>query len=205
MDEITLQINKFLPFTKVEGPGNRACVWLQGCNIHCPGCAVPWMWPMDGGKSHNVQELAEKILENNKIEGVTFSGGEPFLQAKSILHLCKILKEKSDLSILIYTGYTLEYILESNNSDWNSLISITDILIDGPYLKENPSNKPLIGSLNQKIHYLSPRYKNLNKILVNESNKIEIHIASDSRIQLNGNIDNLFIKEILPHMVLKKK
>lgn len=205
MDEITLQINKFLPFTKVEGPGNRACVWIQGCNIRCSGCAVPWMWPMDGGKSHNVQELAEKILENNKIEGVTFSGGEPFLQAKSILILCKILKEKSDLSILIYTGYTLEYILESKNSAWHSLISITDILIDGPYLKENPSNKSLIGSSNQKIHYLSPRYKNLNKMLVNESNKIEIHIASDSRIQLNGNIDNLFLKEILPHMVLKKK
>ena len=61
-------MSKFLPRTRVEGPGERACIWVQGCSIQCPGCAVPWTWPKEGGTDHVVEELAETIINEPDIE-----------------------------------------------------------------------------------------------------------------------------------------
>lgn len=200
-----LNINKFLPFTTVEGPGNRACIWVQGCDIQCPGCAVPWMWPLKDGKQCDILKLANEILKIHDIEGVTFSGGEPFLQASAIVNLCELIKEKSDLSILIFTGYELDFIISANKKEWNKLLSLTDILIDGPYQEDLKSHRSLTGSTNQKIHFLSPKYKNMEKELINEPKKIEIHISKENMIQINGNAEIPFLKELFPYMVLKKK
>ena len=87
-----LHINNFMPFTRVEGPGNRACIWVQGCTIKCPGCAVPWTWNLDEGIEVDVKNLTQSILNIPNIEGVTFSGGEPFLQAKQLYLMAKEIK-----------------------------------------------------------------------------------------------------------------
>lgn len=73
-----LRVHRFLPFTRAEGPGNRACVWVQGCPIRCPGCFNPGTWPTGGGEEVAVEDLADRILDVKDIEGVTFLGGEPF-------------------------------------------------------------------------------------------------------------------------------
>lgn len=200
-----LTLNNFMLSTKVEGPGSRACLWVQGCPIHCPDCAVPWMWDIKSGKKISITEIANKILQTPNIEGVTFSGGEPFIQAKELFNLGKILKSESDLSILTYTGYYLNHIVKSKVPDWDDLLSITDILIDGPYLKDLKSDAALIGSSNQNIHFLTPKYQHLKNELLNEPKKIEFHIHSDSSIDVNGNIKYDDLKDILEDMLLKKK
>lgn len=70
-----LRLAQFLPQTRVEGPGLRAAIWVQGCPIHCPGCAVPEYWDFHGGTSIRVEDLANKILSIPNLEGVTFAGG----------------------------------------------------------------------------------------------------------------------------------
>lgn len=200
-----LRINKFISFTKVEGPGNRACIWVQGCPIHCKDCAVPWMWSFNEGKNIDIQLLANKILNINDIEGMTFSGGEPFSQAKELYKLGKIIKNHSELSIMTYTGYTLEYIKESNLPEWNDLLSITDLLIDGEYKRDLKTNKPWIGSSNQKYHFLTSRYSHLETTLIEKSNKrVEFQIRPDGRLIINGPINYDDIKDLFKGLILKK-
>lgn len=200
-----LRINKFLPFTKVEGPGNRACIWVQGCNIHCNGCSTPWLWPLDSGIEIDVNEIILNILELDNIEGVTFSGGEPFLQAKQLAKIGQKLKKERDFSVITYSGYYLDQLKNEKNKDYNDLLSVTDILIDGPYMENLPTKLPLIGSSNQNIHFLTSRYLDIKEKIIESPKKIEFQILPDSTVMVNGNIDPEFIKDILNGMIIKKE
>lgn len=193
----TLQINNFIPITTVEGPGKRACIWVQGCKNTCPGCFSPNTWPIDGGKSIQINNLYDKIMElSPKIEGVTFSGGEPFLQAEQLFALGKKIKENSNLSIITFTGYEYNQLINANNDNWNKLLSLTDILIDGPYVKDLPSKISLKGSENQKIHFLTSRYLEKKDEIQKESKKIEFHIRPDSTVIINGNVSDDVLKNL---------
>ena len=181
-----IRIRRFLPETKVEGPGNRACIWVQGCSIQCPNCAVPESWPTSGGEEVEVEELAQKIFGIPDIEGITFSGGEPFDQAESLASLGHIVQEEG-LSVVTFTGYTLENIQNSIDPGWQDLLSVTDLLIDGPYvLEESDPNVLWVGSSNQRYHFITPRYRHLKYELSNISNRIEVRIQEDGSILVNG-------------------
>ena len=181
-----LQVHRFLPMTEVEGPGKRACIWVQGCSIHCAGCAVPETWPINGGFSISVEDIANKILCGPKIEGVTFVGGEPFDQAGALAYLGYILKD-SGLSIITFTGLTYENIIRNPNIGYTDLLKVTDILIDGPFCKEQIDfTRPWVGSSNQRYHFLTERYKYLEQKMLSVRNKIEIRILPDGRVLFNG-------------------
>jgi anaerobic ribonucleoside-triphosphate reductase activating protein len=101
-----LRIHSFVPTTEVEGPGRRACVWVQGCSIRCPGCFNTHMWARDTGFTVTVDELASRIVETTGIEGVTFLGGEPFEQAEALLTLpaeCALQASRSSPSLATST------------------------------------------------------------------------------------------------------
>ena len=160
-----LYIHKFLAVTQVEGPGRRACIWVQGCSIRCPGCSVPWTWPERQGQQCTVDQLAAKIVGGPPIEGVTFLGGEPFDQARALAKLAGILR-RENLSIMTFTGYVRENLERSENADWHALLAATDLLVDGPYLESQTDlSRPWIGSKNQRYHFLTPRYRNLEQHL----------------------------------------
>ena len=181
-----LRIRRFLPETKVEGPGNRACIWVQGCSIHCPDCVVPESWPTNGGEEIEVEKLAQIIIKNKEIGGVTFSGGEPFNQAEPLAKLGKIIQEHG-MSVVTFTGYTLEDILGSNNSNWQNLLKVTDLLIDGPYMSKNADSRLLwVGSHNQIYHFISTRYKHLETNISRISKHIEVRIDRNGQILING-------------------
>lgn len=60
---------------------------------------------------------------------------------------------------MIFSGFTLEALKEKSDSSVNQLLAHTDILVDGPYLKDQPDpSRRWIGSANQRIHFLSKRY-----------------------------------------------
>lgn len=188
-----LRVAQFIPRTEVEGPGVRACIQVQGCPIHCPGCGVPHTWSDKGGISLSIQELAEQIISGPKVEGVTFLGGEPFAQAEALSHLAQTLKGHH-LSVLTFTGYTLEELTQANREDYNRLIACTDLLIDGPFKKELLDLKrPWVGSSNQRYHFLTDQYKHLENTLDQIQNKVEVRLSPDGRIMINGlaEIDDL--------------
>jgi anaerobic ribonucleoside-triphosphate reductase activating protein len=200
-----LNLHRYEPITRVEGPGLRACIWVQGCTIRCDGCFNKATWDPRGGRLIDVDELAEKILQRRKemlargeeaIEGVTFMGGEPFQQAEALAYLGMKLKA-ADLSIVTFTGYYYESILKANREDWNDLLSVTDLLIDGPYMKEKHDlSRPWIGSSNQSYHFLTDRYIHLKEQLSTIQNKLEIKIRPDGAVFINGMIRDIDLEDI---------
>lgn len=181
-----LRIHEFLPETEAEGPGRRACIWVQGCPIRCTGCFVPWTWDSEAGERVGVAELSEKILNGPNIEGVTFVGGEPFAQAASLARLGGILRA-SGLSVVTFTGYEYENILRAGRSDWVDLLRVTDLLLDGPFVKEAADiSRPWLGSSNQRFIFLTDRYRHLAAEMMKTPNRVEIRIGADGRIAMNG-------------------
>ncbi|QDR83225.1 4Fe-4S single cluster domain-containing protein [Sporomusa termitida] len=148
----------FLPASSVNGPGRRAVVWVQGCHRRCPGCFNPEMLALTENQLVTVAELAGRILAAGGIEGVTFSGGEPFRQAAALAELAAIMV-KHGLTVIVFTGYEYEELTQADNPDWNKLLQVTDLLVSGPYLEHRPSCSYLRGSANQELVFLSPRLR----------------------------------------------
>ena len=118
----------------VDGPGIRFTVFVQGCPHNCKGCHNPQTHDFEGGTVIDTNELFEKIKGNPLLDGVTFSGGEPFCQAEALASLGRQIKELG-LNIRTYTGYTFEKLFEDRSFEhWEELLRVTDILIDGPSL-----------------------------------------------------------------------
>jgi anaerobic ribonucleoside-triphosphate reductase activating protein len=138
----------------VDGPGIRYTIFAQGCDRRCEGCHNPKTWDKSGGFFANIPDIIDDIKENPMLDGVTFSGGEPFLQAKEFAVLAKFIKENSFLNIICYSGYTYEYLLENATPEngYRELLSELDYLIDGEYKWEERSHDLyFMGSKNQRF------------------------------------------------------
>ncbi|MBR2284862.1 MAG: anaerobic ribonucleoside-triphosphate reductase activating protein [Ruminococcus sp.] len=135
----------------VDGPGIRYTIFVQGCPHHCPGCHNPDTHSFSGGSITDTGELLEKIKQNPLLDGVTFSGGEPFCQAAVLAELGKQIKQLG-LNIVTYTGYTFEELYSgSEDNGWGELLDVTDILIDGRFVLElRDWNVRFRGSSNQR-------------------------------------------------------
>ncbi len=137
----------------VDGPGIRMVLFVQGCPHNCEGCHNPLTHDFDGGEDKTIAEILDKIKSNPLLDGITFSGGEPFCQAGKLAYLGGIVKEWG-LNIITYTGYTFEYLIRSSNDDnkYRQLLEVTDYLIDGPFILEKKSMLlKFRGSENQRI------------------------------------------------------
>ena len=188
-----LYIHDFLPLTEVEGPGKRACIWLQGCSIRCKGCMAQHTWEINEGKPVSVDDLFERISSNHEIEGLTVLGGEPMEQADALMPLLKKVKEKK-LSILLFTGYCLEQL---TNDSQKQIVELCDVLIDGPYIKSlTDFSRPWIGSKNQQIHYLTDRYKHLNEQSIEKTSSIEVRISTNGKISINGMLPEALLESL---------
>ncbi len=137
----------------VDGPGIRFTIFVQGCPHRCKGCHNPHTHDFNGGYESSTEELLQKIISNPLLDGVTFSGGEPFEQAEALYELGKILSEKG-YDIITYTGYTFEYLIQNANEKnfYRELMSVTDFLIDGKFEIDKKSYElKFKGSSNQRI------------------------------------------------------
>ena len=134
----------------VDGPGIRTTIFCQGCPHHCPGCHNPETWDFGCGTDVPVEDLVDVVRSNPLCRGVTFSGGEPFAQAAGFAKLACLLKEKG-YEVASYSGYTFEELL-NGSADQKELLSVIDILIDGPFIMAEKSLEvPFRGSRNQRI------------------------------------------------------
>lgn len=149
----TIRIAGIVKESIVDGPGIRFVVFAQGCKHNCPGCHNPETHSFEGGELVNIEEILEQVRKNPLLDGVTFSGGDPFEQADVFAILGAKIK-KLRLNIMTYTGYTYEEILDGmkTNSGWKSLLYTTDILVDGRF---DINKKSLMlkykGSSNQRV------------------------------------------------------
>jgi anaerobic ribonucleoside-triphosphate reductase activating protein len=180
-----LNINSIIPVSEVNGPGKRFVIWFQGCNHDCTGCFNKPLQEMKNNQIISVDEMMDKISSTVDIEGVTFSGGEPFLQVDALLELSEKIK-KQLLTIVSYTGFTLNELKNDQNPKFKEILNLMDILIDGKYSKDNRSNCIWIGSSNQRINFLSDRYSDYIEEIVGQSKEIEYFIDKSGDIILTG-------------------
>lgn len=151
-----LSVHMREPAVRTLGPGVRYALWVQGCPRRCPGCVAPEAQALDGGTALETGALAWEILLSGA-EGLTISGGEPFLQAEALAELIRTVRRKRDLGVIVYTGYRYEELLADPAA--RALLEETDLLIDGPYVKELDDGKSLRGSSNQRVIPLTERYR----------------------------------------------
>lgn len=181
-----LNLASVRPCTESEGPGKRFAIWCQGCLNKCPGCCNPEMQPVEQKHIVSIEDLEQLIrntIESKHIEGVSFIGGEPFLQAKGLSQLAKWCKDNG-LSVLVFSGYTLEELHSLNLEGTTELLEYTDLLIDGRYDEKKPDiERPWIGSQNQKVHNLSGFYP--QGIEYQAQRAMEL-LISDDAVLLNG-------------------
>lgn len=155
----TVRIHGIANNTTALGPGNRAVVWFQGCERRCKGCMSPSSRALNGGSEWTVEHLIKHICSIRNIEGITISGGEPFLQPEALHEFLKAIRERTNLGVIIYTGNTMEQLREMKNPLIDEIISsMVDIIIDGEYIDELNDGGSLKGSSNQTVNFITDRY-----------------------------------------------
>ena len=147
-----IRIAGFEALSVVDGPGIRFVVFLQGCPHHCEGCHNPQALDPSAGEVYELDIVKNEIKSASGITGVTFSGGEPFLQAEALAELVEFTKELG-LNIMLYTGYTYQELEDKKDIEAIAkILGLTDILVDGPFIKsERDISLAFRGSRNQRI------------------------------------------------------
>lgn len=139
----------------VDGPGIRYAIFVQGCPHHCEGCHNPETWEFGTGRDVSLDEIIEKIKEDPLLDGVTYSGGEPFAQAKALCELTdRIRTEFPKLTVMSYTGYTIEYLIKQATPEncFMELLKRLDYIVDGPFVLSLKSYELRFkGSSNQRF------------------------------------------------------
>jgi anaerobic ribonucleoside-triphosphate reductase activating protein len=148
MNEI-IRVSGLVPESIVDGPGIRFVLFVQGCEHNCPGCHNPATHDKNGGYDMTVTKLIEEIKKNPLIDGVTFSGGEPFLQPVPLTALAREIKALG-LNLIVYSGYTAKEL--ETIAGAKELLEFADVLIDGAFVEgEKSLELPFRGSRNQRV------------------------------------------------------
>lgn len=179
----TLNVALVIENTEAEGPGRRYALWVQGCPIRCVGCCNPDMLPFTEKTRRTPEDIAREVLASG-VEGISVLGGEPFEQAEGLAALARLVKS-AGLSVMIFTGHTLEALRARNDPHTSALLSHTDLLVDGPYDQtKRTTGRRWVGSTNQTMHFLTDRYRPDDPVF-SEPNHLEIKMKG-GRITLNG-------------------
>lgn len=184
-----MQIGRILYPVKVLGPGNRIGIWVQGCKRACPGCANPELWKQEEKKNismNDFQTMLRSILEKYPVDGVTISGGEPFLQTKELAELVNFLRNYTT-DILIFTGYERKALLarKKEAEQTTYVLEHIAVLVDGKYVEERNDGHPLRGSSNQRIYYRDEKVKNQYEQYIREQktgSKVQMFPTSDGTV-----------------------
>lgn len=199
------QIHSFIADSQVNGPGHRAVVWFQGCNLGCSGCWNPDTHAL-GGKSMSTFELAHLIIDaarDPQVNGVTFSGGEPMQQAPALLEIVDYLRRYYPrLSIGMFSGYS-EKELDTGNFSWQptagyelerlagppyrvalwkQIQARLDFAVLGRYNQLAPNSGPLTTSTNQKLALYSSHYTASDF----DPQTVEVQIGTEGLVQITG-------------------
>jgi anaerobic ribonucleoside-triphosphate reductase activating protein len=188
-------IHGFVPVSRANGPGRRAVLWFQGCTLGCRSC-----WNQAGlpftGKPMDGREIVKRVLALHQaglIEGLTFSGGEPMQQARSLLGLIEMLCDSSvGFSFGMFTGYTLgeldrgQYFTFENCADklsvWRTIRARLDFAVMDRYNANAPANLPLRTSRNQRLHLFNNRYRESDF----EEQIVEVSIGESGAATVSG-------------------
>lgn len=173
------------PDSIVDGEGIRTVIWTQGCPHSCLGCHNPETHDVEGGALVDLEEV-EKIIDSLEgQDGITFSGGDPFMQPKECSLVAKYSRKKG-YNIWAYTGFTFEQLLtlSEKKPEIMEFLKEIDVLIDGKFEIRNKSYSCLFrGSSNQRIIDVKTSLKKKKAIIIDKYDKKN---KSGNRIKQTG-------------------
>lgn len=179
----------WIPCTESEGPGLRAALWVQGCDKRCPGCCNPQYLALHEREIVSAQDILRRLAHAQvefSIEGITMLGGEPLLQAQGLSVIAQGAQALG-LSVMVFSGYTLQELSVLNLPGTQQLLAHTDVLVDGAYESKQPEKvRSWVGSKNQDFHYLSARYDQSVETAQGGRHSVEWRIKSDGTVRVNG-------------------
>lgn len=164
----------------VDGEGIRTVLWTQGCPHHCPGCHNPQTHDFNGGILVDVEDVKDAIDELKGQDGLTFSGGDPFMQPKECAEIARFAREVG-LNIWCYTGYTFEQLLalSKKKPEIMEFLKEIDILVDGRFILEKKSYSALFrGSTNQRLIDVKKSLEEGTVILKQEEEEVSFSFIS---------------------------
>ena len=133
----------------VDGEGLRTVLWTQGCLLKCPGCHNPHTHDLEGGTVVSVEAVKFELRQIRMQRGITFSGGEPFLQVAACAEIARFVRQRG-WDVWCYTGFTHGQL--SVNPAFAPLLELVDVLIDGPFLlAQRDLTLRFRGSRNQRL------------------------------------------------------
>lgn len=184
-----LNIAARISCTSVEGPGLRYALWVQGCDIDCPGCCNQELLPFVRRQVIPTSEIVDEIVQAHEaygIEGVTFLGGEPAYQARGLAEVAVSCK-MHELSVMLFTGFRLEQLRKRKLPGVEHLLRHTDVVVDGPFVAARlDATRNWVGSENQRFHYLTKRYGASIETSTDDRPAIEIRVDLDKQLEING-------------------
>lgn len=140
----------------VNGEGLRVTLFVTGCAHACAGCYNRTTWDRLSGQPFTA-EVRERVLDLCRDhDGLSLSGGDPLLPAnrEAVAELCRAFKQRyPEKDIWLWTGYLYEEVQRLE------LLQDVDVLIDGPYLQDQPTTLPWRGSANQRLIRLADERK----------------------------------------------
>jgi anaerobic ribonucleoside-triphosphate reductase activating protein len=147
-----MRLSGITPESLVDGPGLRYVIFTQGCPHQCPHCQNPETWDKDAGKEFSVRQVIRLLKQEKKTkQGVTFSGGEPFLFAGELAQVAQAAHQ-INWDVVTYTGFTYEQLIDDGSDGVKALLSASDLLIDGKYVHKLRSIElQFCGSSNQRV------------------------------------------------------
>lgn len=149
---------KIDPTSINDGKGVRTVLYVSGCTMNCLGCHNPQTHSFDYGREFNNQakEYLFKYLSKPYIDGLTLTGGHPLESRinKEVLSLIDEVKLKfPNKTIWLYTGYTIDEIINQEDMTNKFIISQCDYVVDGKFdITKRDITLAFRGSSNQKIY-----------------------------------------------------
>jgi anaerobic ribonucleoside-triphosphate reductase activating protein len=177
-----------------NGPGWRVPFWVQGCSLRCTTvCLNPHFLDQGKGRNYAVDDVAKRLEQvvagaSDTVEGITVLGGEPTDQPLAVADLF-LAARALGLSTMLYSGATLEQLRARQSSAIDTLLAMTDLLVDGPFLpREFDRDLVWRGSRNQRILRLSDRYsvEDIESALAAQGRGFSIFLSADGRLSVSG-------------------
>lgn len=148
-----VRLNGLVGESIVDGPGLRLVLFTQGCPHRCRGCHNPETHDFGGGYWEEVVNIMQRFRENPLLSGITFSGGEPFMQPDVLVSIAQQVRALGK-NVFVYTGFVFEYLVQiaQTKPAVGALLDLTDVLVDGPYMEElRDLELRFRGSSNQRV------------------------------------------------------
>jgi anaerobic ribonucleoside-triphosphate reductase activating protein len=175
------RVHGVLPRSVANGPGERFTIWSQGCALACPGCFNPETHTTAAGAVRTVGDLVADVLSEPGIEGVTLTGGEPLEQVGAVGAFCELVRNRSDLGIIVLTGFTRAEI--EADPGRTAAVNNADLVIAGRYNQRLREATGLRGSANKIYWDLTGRYHPSELGGVPD---MEVHIGDDGMVTVTG-------------------